>query len=150
MDISKKLEHRIRILKHMFPNAYREVDGCYVAVLTGAYTQEDLVVISDILVEANRKWHDQIDKDMAEYKVHEAEIDEIKKLEGVDFDGHTFVKLSDHIDSSRPSIFAIHGEGLRPSPIWSTEEVVAMAARQALHSAPDWNYFFSTWQEVYD
>lgn len=54
-----KLSHRARVLKTIFPDCYREVDGYWVwgpQHMIGAWTAWDLKVAAELLEEANRLW----------------------------------------------------------------------------------------------
>lgn len=58
-----RLRHRAAVLKTIFPDCYREVDGYWVwgpRELAGCWTAEDLRVMAELLDEANRKWDAEI------------------------------------------------------------------------------------------
>lgn len=60
------LRHRARVLKTIFPDVYREVDGYWVwgpQGMIGGWNEWDLEVAADLLREANRKW----DREIKEY-----------------------------------------------------------------------------------
>lgn len=61
--MNARLEYKARILKQCFTDFYREVDGYWVyGPLTprGYLTAKDLILIAELLNEANRLWDKQI------------------------------------------------------------------------------------------
>lgn len=58
-----KVEYKARVLRHIFSECYREVDGYWVWApreIHGAYTEADLEMIALLLKEANRLWDNEI------------------------------------------------------------------------------------------
>ena len=58
--------YKARIAKHIFPDAYRDVDGYWYWAPTGSlggYSEHDVLMISTLLGEANRNW----DIELTEY-----------------------------------------------------------------------------------
>lgn len=66
MKMSPKLRHRALVLRAIFPDVYREVDGYWVwgpREVRGCWTSVDLHVIGELLDEANRVW----DRELYDY-----------------------------------------------------------------------------------
>ena len=63
-----QLRHRVAVLKNIRHDVVMDVDGYWKWFprwnTGGGYTQEDLFVLADLLREANRKWDEQVRRDL--------------------------------------------------------------------------------------